>query len=61
MKPTRGEVIQVKRIGWEHVVLVASVAFLVCAVHDDAHTRRGEVDQCILPAVLAGMRTVLGL
>lgn len=47
------------KVDWSPVVIAVGAAFVVCALHDDVRRSRGELDKCILPAVLAGLRAVL--
>lgn len=44
---------------WSAVVLTVGTAFLVCAFHDEIRRTRGELDKCILPAIVAGIRAML--
>ncbi len=37
------------------------LAYISCAIHDDWRIRRGEHDQCVLPALKAALGSVFGL
>lgn len=47
-----------RKTDWSPVLFAVGAALVVCALHDDVRRSRGELDRCILPAVLAGLRAV---
>ncbi len=47
-----------RKVDWSSVLFAVGAALVVCALHDDVQRSRGQLDKCILPAVLSGLRTV---